>query len=79
MSTPWPAGTVHLLVVDDALTDGHRTGTYIAACGALVFSFATSSCHPDYGDCHYYPACVREADRWNLEASQPIAPESSGE
>lgn len=33
MSAPLSPGAVHLLVADDALVEGHRYGTYVAACG----------------------------------------------
>lgn len=71
VSAPLPAGSCHLLVADDALTDGHLTGTYVAACGALVSSTPPSSCALDCEcDRPYCPECVREARRWNAEAGQ---------
>lgn len=53
---------VHLLVADDALVEGHRTGTYVAACGEPVSAPSAEvgvSCDP-----RYCPACVRAAIRW---------------
>lgn len=68
MNAPPPTNTFHLLVADDAITDGHRTGTYVAACGALVTTLASSTCPPDCEcDLGYCPACVSAAHRWNTE------------
>lgn len=52
---------VYLLVADDALVEGHRTGTYVAACGEPVSVPGTqaTTCDP-----RYCPACVRAAIRW---------------
>lgn len=68
MSAPLLQGAVHLLVADDALAEGHRHGTYIAACGEVVCasSLPTVCCPPDCERDHLYcPACVRAAVRWN--------------
>lgn len=72
MSAPHPWGDLHLLVADDALTEGIG-GTYLAVCGALVPAsrLPPSSC-PEDCDCDvlYCTECVRAVAQWNTEAGR---------
>lgn len=55
--------TVHLLVADDALIQGHRTSTYVAAWGEPVSTLRDPlglTCDPTY--CQ---SCVRAAVAWS--------------
>ena len=43
---------MHLLVADDALPEGHRSGIYLAVCGAMLHpSNLPSACCPEGCDC----------------------------
>ena len=68
MSAPPPAGGIHLLVADDALPEGHRSGIYLAVCGAMLHpSNLPSACCPEGCDCDlalYCPDCVCQAAEW---------------
>lgn len=75
MNAALPAGTCHLLVADDALTDGHTSGTYVAVCGELVTDLSHWSCPPGCEcDPRYCPECVRAAIGWNAEVGQADRP-----
>ena len=73
MSAPPPAGGIHLLVADDALPEGHRTGIYLTVCGAVLHaSNLPSSCCPEGCDCDlalYCPDCVCQAAEWVAPAA----------
>ncbi len=64
---------MHLLVADDALPEGHRSGSYLAVCGAVLHaSSLPSSCCPEGCECDlalYCPACVCQAAEWVAPAS----------
>lgn len=81
-----PASVSHLLVADDALAQGRRTGTYIAVCGTLVRASSRPSaccsleCECDCEcDCSLYcPECVREAGRWSAPLPTPAGQPDPG-
>lgn len=70
MSATLPEGTIHLVAVDDALSEYYRYRSYMTVCGELV---SASSLPPSLcpGECtsehRYCPVCVREAARWSVE------------
>jgi hypothetical protein len=70
---------MHLLVADDALPEGHRSGIYLAVCGAMLHaSSLPSSCCPEGCECdlaQYCPACVCQAAEWVAPAGDQ--PDSS--
>jgi hypothetical protein len=75
-ATPNEAHVVsHLLVATDALTKGHRTGTYVAVCGELVSATSAQprppGCERDYEALHC-PACVHAAAHWNAGVSGAV-------
>lgn len=73
-ATPNEAHVVsHLLVATDALTNGHRTGTYVAVCGEPVSTTSAPPRPPGYErDCEalHCPACVRAAVHWNASQAE---------
>lgn len=66
----------HLLVATDALTKGHRTGTYGAVCGELVSATSAPS-RPAECECGcealHCPACVHAAVHWNASQADRVS------
>ena len=70
---PHPWGVLHLLVADDALTEGHVYRCYLALCGALLptSELPPSACPDDCEfDVLYCSERVRAAARWTAEAQR---------
>ncbi len=73
MSAPHPWGVLHLLVADDALTEGHVYRCYLGLRGELLptSELPPSTCPDDCEfDVLYCSKCVRAAAQWTAEAQR---------